>query len=103
VPAPSTEDPPTRLEVEVQVDERTGEALAADAECRGISLPELAGHAVLVYLTELTRLGVLEPREACPGGAPEPHLRGSYGALLGDPRAGCRQSEVAEDGDRLLA
>jgi hypothetical protein len=40
--------------VEVRVDRHIEAALAANAEGQGIGLPELAGHAVLVYLAELT-------------------------------------------------
>jgi hypothetical protein len=43
--------------VEVPVDERIEAALAADAERQGVSLSELAGHAVLVYLAELDLIG----------------------------------------------
>jgi hypothetical protein len=57
---PSTADMPAappRPVVEVQVDERIEAALAADAERQGVSLSELAGHAVLVYLAELDLIG----------------------------------------------
>lgn len=48
---------PPRPVVEVPVDERIEAALAADAERQGVSLSELAGHAVLVYLAELDLIG----------------------------------------------
>jgi hypothetical protein len=60
------EEAPTRADmevsqprpaVEVPVDERIEAALAADAERQGVSLSELAGHAVLVYLAELDLIG----------------------------------------------
>jgi hypothetical protein len=51
------EPPSPRPEVEVAVDERIEAALAADAERHGVSLSELAGHAVLVYLAELDLIG----------------------------------------------
>ncbi len=57
---PSTADmeaSPPRPVVEVPVDERIEAALAADAERQGVSLSELAGHAVLVYLAELDLIG----------------------------------------------
>jgi hypothetical protein len=62
---PGGEDPaaaemppaPPRPEVEVAVDERIEAALADDAERQGVSLSELAGHAVLVYLAELDLIG----------------------------------------------
>jgi hypothetical protein len=57
---PTTDDlgaPPPRPQVEVAVDERIEAALAADAERQGVSLSELAGHAVLVYLAELDLIG----------------------------------------------
>jgi hypothetical protein len=41
-------------QVDVRVDERTEAALVADAEGQGVGVAELAGHAVLVYLAELT-------------------------------------------------
>jgi hypothetical protein len=49
--------PPPRPVVEVPVDERIEAALASDAERQGVSLTELAGHAVLVYLAELDLIG----------------------------------------------
>jgi hypothetical protein len=39
---------------EVRVDERIEASLVADAEGQGVPVPELAGHAVLVYLAEIT-------------------------------------------------
>ena len=48
---------PPRPVVEVPVDERIEAALASDAERQGVSLSELAGHAVLVYLAELDLIG----------------------------------------------
>jgi hypothetical protein len=42
-------------QVEVPVDGRIEAALAANAEDQGIGLPELSGHAIFVYLAELTR------------------------------------------------
>jgi hypothetical protein len=51
------EPAPPRPEVEVGVDERIEAALGADAERQGVSLSELAGHAVLVYLAELDLIG----------------------------------------------
>jgi hypothetical protein len=49
--------PQARPEVEVEVDERIEAALCTDAERQGVSAPELAGHAVLVYLAELDLIG----------------------------------------------
>ncbi len=52
---------PPRPMVEVPVDERIEAALATDAERQGVSLAELAGHAVLVYLAELDLIGDPDP------------------------------------------
>lgn len=41
-------------QLEVRVDERVEAALVAVAEGQGVGVPELAAHAVLVYLAELT-------------------------------------------------
>jgi hypothetical protein len=46
-----------RPQVEVEVDERVEVALCRDAERQGVSPADLAGHAVLVYLAELDRVG----------------------------------------------
>jgi hypothetical protein len=46
-----------RLEVEVDVDERIEAALCTDAENQRVSVEDLAGHAVLVYLAELDLIG----------------------------------------------
>ncbi len=43
--------------VEVSVDERIEAVLSTDAERQGVSLSELAGHAVIVYLAELDLIG----------------------------------------------
>ncbi len=70
---PGDEDVPTaagmappqpRPVVEVAVDERIEAALSADAERQGVSLAELAGHAVLVYLAELDLIG--DPEQGRP-------------------------------------
>ncbi|HVW48623.1 MAG TPA: hypothetical protein VHA76_16315 [Solirubrobacterales bacterium] len=58
---PGGEAPIPRPEVEVPVDERIEAALAADAGRQGVGLPELAGHAVLVYLAELDLIGDPDP------------------------------------------
>jgi hypothetical protein len=55
---------PPRPVIEVPVDERIEAALAADAERQGVSLSELAGHAVLVYLAELDLIG--DPEQGRP-------------------------------------
>jgi hypothetical protein len=44
-------------ELEVEVDDRVEATLRADATRQGVSPADLAGHAVLVYLAELDRLG----------------------------------------------
>jgi hypothetical protein len=65
--APTTADMEVsqpRPVVEVAVDERIEAALAADADRQGVSLSELAGHAVLVYLAELDLIG--DPDEGRP-------------------------------------
>jgi hypothetical protein len=54
-----------RLEVEVAVDEQIEAALRADAEDQRVSVEDLAGHAVLVYLAELDRGG--GPEAGAPG------------------------------------
>jgi hypothetical protein len=56
--APAAED---RHEVEVQVDERIEAAIFSDAERQGVSPTDLAGHAVLVYLSELDLVGDPDP------------------------------------------
>lgn len=48
-------------EVEVQVDERIEAALVREAARQGVSAPDLAGHAVLVYLAELDLIGDPSP------------------------------------------
>jgi hypothetical protein len=48
---------PGRSQVEVEVDERVEAALRSDAGRQGVSPTDLAGHAVLVYLAELDRVG----------------------------------------------
>jgi hypothetical protein len=52
---PMTADDRPRVEFEVAVEVEA--ALRGDAERRRISPSDLAGHAVLVYLAELDRLG----------------------------------------------
>jgi hypothetical protein len=62
--APSADDlpaPEPQPLVEVSVDERIEAALATDAERQGVSLSDLAGHAVLVYLAELDLIGDPDP------------------------------------------
>ncbi len=59
---------PPRPVVEVPVDERIEAALATDAERQGVSLSELAGHAVLVYLAELDLIG--DPEQGSPAAPP---------------------------------
>lgn len=44
-------------EVEVHVDERIEAALVREAARQGVSAPDLAGHAVLIYLAELDLIG----------------------------------------------
>jgi hypothetical protein len=69
-----------RPEVEVPVDERIEAALASDAERQGVSLSELAGHAVLVYLAELDLIGDPDPgqpRHARSYGGPFRRARGA--------------------------
>jgi len=56
--------PQPRPVVEVAVDERIEAALSTDAERQGVSLSELAGHAVLVYLAELDLIG--DPEQTRP-------------------------------------
>lgn len=46
-----------RREIEVEVDARIEAALCRDAERQGVSSGDLAGHAVLVYIAELDRVG----------------------------------------------
>jgi hypothetical protein len=46
-----------RPEVEVELEERVEAALCRDAERQGVSPSDLAGHAVLVYLAEVDRVG----------------------------------------------
>lgn len=46
-----------RPEVEVEVDERIEAAIFSDSRRQGVSPGDLAGHAVLVYLAELDRVG----------------------------------------------
>ncbi len=84
-----TEDGPTTADmevslprpvVEVAVDERIEAALAADAERQGVSLSELAGHAVLVYLAELDLIGDPDqdrPRRTRSFAGPFRRLRGA--------------------------
>jgi hypothetical protein len=55
---------PPRPVVEIAVDERIEAALATDAERQDVSLSELAGHAVLVYLAELDLIG--DPEQGRP-------------------------------------
>jgi hypothetical protein len=43
--------------VDVEVDKRVEAALCSDAQRQGVSPTDLAGHAVLVYLAELDRVG----------------------------------------------
>lgn len=83
------EDAPTTVDmevsqprpvVEVAVDERIEAALATDAERQGVSLSELAGHAVLVYLAELDLIGDPDqsrPRRARSFAGPSRRPRGA--------------------------
>ncbi len=58
---PAGESANPEAEVEVQVDERIEAALVREAARQGVSAPDLAGHAVLVYLAELDLIGDPSP------------------------------------------
>jgi hypothetical protein len=50
-----------RPQLEIDVDDQVEAALLGDARRQGVSPPELAGHAVLVYLAELDRVADRPP------------------------------------------